>query len=97
LALIRSRLAHAIVYQSEFSRRWWENVYGPTRVSSSVVHNGVDLNIYSPQGPQGRPDDLCRVLLVEGSLMGGYELGLEAAVELARRLSDRLQVSYNRG
>jgi glycosyltransferase involved in cell wall biosynthesis len=35
--------------------------------------------------------------MVEGSLMGGYEIGLEAAVELARRLADRLQLSYIRG
>ena len=37
LAIIRSRLAQHIVYQSEFSRSWWERVYGPTRVPCSVV------------------------------------------------------------
>jgi glycosyltransferase involved in cell wall biosynthesis len=95
LALIRSRLAHAIVYQSQFSRSWWERVRGPAPVVSRVIYNGVDLDIYTPQGSQDRPDGCCRILLVEGSLMGGYEMGLEAAVELAARLADKLQISYN--
>jgi glycosyltransferase involved in cell wall biosynthesis len=90
LSLIRSRLAHHIVYQSRFSRDWWERVYGPVPASSSVVYNGVDLSAYTPEGPHARPGDRCRILLVEGSLMGGYELGLEAAFRLAQGLAERL-------
>ena len=44
-----------------------------------IVSNGVDLAQYSPQGPGERPSDRFRILMVEGSLMGGYEQGLEAA------------------
>jgi glycosyltransferase involved in cell wall biosynthesis len=87
LSTIRSRLADHIVYQSEFARRWWERVYGPTRVPSSVIYNGVDLNTYTPDGPSSRPDDRYRLLLVEGSLGGGYEMGLETAVQLAETLA----------
>jgi glycosyltransferase involved in cell wall biosynthesis len=87
LATIRSRLADAIVYQSEFARRWWERTYGPTKVPSSVIYNGVDLEGYTPGGPSNRPDDRCRLLLVEGSLGGGYEMGLETAVQLANTLA----------
>jgi glycosyltransferase involved in cell wall biosynthesis len=86
LATIRSRMADHIVYQSEFARRWWEQVYGPTRVPCSVIYNGVDLNNYSPEGPSSRPKDRYRLLLVEGSLGGGYEMGLETAVHLAESL-----------
>lgn len=86
LATIRSRLADHIVYQSEFARQWWERKYGPTRVPSSVIYNGVDLNIYTPEGTSSRPDDRYRLLLVEGSLGGGYEIGLETAVQLAENL-----------
>jgi glycosyltransferase involved in cell wall biosynthesis len=91
LSFIRSRLAHHIVYQSQFSQQWWERVYGTAPGSASVVYNGVDLSIYTPDGPQERPPDRCRLLLVEGSLMGGYELGLEAAARLAGGLAQRLQ------
>jgi glycosyltransferase involved in cell wall biosynthesis len=91
LSLIRSRLAHHIVYQSRFSQGWWERVYGTAPGTASVVYNGVDLSIYTPDGPQERPSDRCRLLLVEGSLMGGYELGLEAAARLAAGLAQRLQ------
>ena len=87
LRTIRARLADHIVYQSEFARRWWERIYGPARVPSSVIHNGVDLNVYTPEGPSNRPEDRYRLLLVEGSLGGGYEMGLETAVELAQTLS----------
>jgi glycosyltransferase involved in cell wall biosynthesis len=83
LRLIRARLASQIVYQSEFSRSWWERQHGPTPVACQVIYNGVDLNVYSPAGAQSPPGDRWRVLMVEGSLMGGYEQGLEAAAACA--------------
>jgi glycosyltransferase involved in cell wall biosynthesis len=43
--------------------------------------------------PHDRPLDCFRLLLVEGSLMGGYELGLEAAVQLGKGLVERLKAS----
>lgn len=86
LSLIRGRLATRIVYQSKFTRGWWERVYGATRVPCSVVYNGVDLAQYSPQGAHERPADRSRILLVEGSLGGGYEMGLDTAIGLAERL-----------
>jgi glycosyltransferase involved in cell wall biosynthesis len=94
LAFIRSRIADGIVYQSEFARGWWERVYGARPGPWRVVHNAVDLSIYTPHGEHERPANVLRLLLVEGSLMGGYELGLEHAVGLAERLSQahRLKV-----
>lgn len=91
LSFIRSRLADGIVYQSDFAREWWEGVHGVTPVPSTVIHNGVDLAIYSPRGAHKRPKERFRVLLVEGSLMGGYEIGLETAITLV----DRLNASYS--
>jgi glycosyltransferase involved in cell wall biosynthesis len=87
LALIRSRLASRLVYQSEFARRWWERVHGTLPVENQVIYNGVDLNSYSPTGAGAPPLDRCRLLMVEGSLMGGYEQGLQAAVDLSVRLA----------
>lgn len=95
LAFIRARLADFIVYQSEFSRRWWERVRGPSLASNSVVYNGVDLAEFSPQGAHERPGGRCRVLLVEASLMGGYESGLETAVDLADYLAQRLKAAHS--
>jgi len=92
LSFIRSRLAHAIVYQSQFSRQWWERRHGSLTAPCSVVHNGVDLDVFSPHGPSDPPAEGYRLLLVEGSLMGGYEQGLEAAEALAYRLSTRHQI-----
>ncbi len=40
-------------------------------------------------GPQERPSDRFRLLLVEGSLQGGYETGLETAIGLAGLLADK--------
>jgi glycosyltransferase involved in cell wall biosynthesis len=87
LALIRSRLASRVVYQSEFARRWWERLHGRLPVENRVIHNGVDLNSYSPTGAGSPPADCWRLLMVEGSLMGGYEQGLQAAVDLSIRLA----------
>lgn len=88
LSLIRRRVATHIVYQSQFSKTWWEDWYGPTRTSSRVIHNGVDLAIYSPNGPQQRPSERIRLLLVEGSLGGGYDMGLDNALRLAETLQE---------
>lgn len=96
LSLIRARLADYIVYQSEFSQRWWERERGPTPVPSSVVYNGVDLARFSPQGEGGRPAKRWRLLMVEGSLMGGYEVGLKSGVDLARQLAARANDSHSR-
>jgi glycosyltransferase involved in cell wall biosynthesis len=92
LALLRKRIATHVVYQSQFVRGWWERVHGSTSASDSVIYNGVDLSVYTPAGPGNPPKEFTRLLLVEGSLMGGYEQGLEAAVGLAQRLAQRGEI-----
>ncbi|NCP86124.1 glycosyltransferase family 4 protein [bacterium] len=81
LAFIRRFLADEIIYQSEFSRRWWNGWYGELKTPFAVRHNGVDLNIYRPSEQVESP--VYRLLVVEGAFGGGYEGGLENAVRLA--------------
>lgn len=88
LSTIRSRLAEQIVYQSQFSQSWWERVHGPTRQPHTVIYNGVNLEQYNPAGPHDRPADCYRLLMVEGSLMGGYESGLQTGIQLAESLEN---------
>lgn len=88
LSWIRSHLADRIVYQSHFARDWWERVHGPSPVPLRVVYNGVDLSRYTPLGYDNRPQNGFRVLMVEGNLGGGYEMGLDAGIQLAQRLAD---------
>jgi glycosyltransferase involved in cell wall biosynthesis len=87
LRIIRSRLASRIVYQSEFVRGWWEREHGAIAVPNRVIYNGVDLLSYSPDGNEHPPQDRWRLLMVEGSLMGGYEQGLQVGVQLLERLT----------
>ena len=88
LKLIRTRLADSIVYQSKFAQGWWERVYGSTDADHTVIYNGVDLDTFSPYGKRNLPEDRVRILMVEGSLMGGYEIGLESAAKLVVGLGD---------
>lgn len=92
LSFIRKRLVDHILYQSEFSKNWWQAWYRPAPVPSTVVYNGVDLQQYSPAGSHQRPTDRFRLLLVEGSLGGGYDVGVKNAVQLAERLAARFPV-----
>ncbi len=101
LSLIRSRIATHILYQSEFCHRWWEEWYGKVEAGFSVVHNGADLEEFHPAegsmagtatttGGALRDDakgGRCRLLVVEGSLGGGYDMGLDNAVRLAETLA----------
>lgn len=89
LSLIRSRITTRILYQSEFTRRWWNDWYGKPSKPASVVHNGVDLAEYTPEGPGIPPAERFRLLVVEGSLGGGYDMGLDNAVQLARILHEK--------
>jgi glycosyltransferase involved in cell wall biosynthesis len=89
LSFIRRNIATKIIYQSEFSRNWWEERYGKTRVPSVVIHNGIDLDKYSVGQDGILPYPPYRLLLVEGNLDGGYDMGLDNAIELAETLKEK--------
>jgi glycosyltransferase involved in cell wall biosynthesis len=89
LAYIRGRIATGVIYQSHFAKEWWEDWYRRTRVLSRVVHNGVDLDTYTVEGPHSRPTETFRLLVVEGSHGGGYDMGLDNAVRMAEILQQR--------
>jgi glycosyltransferase involved in cell wall biosynthesis len=89
LAWIRSK-ADRIVYQSDFSRNWWERVYGKLAVPQTVIYNGVDLDRFSPINAN-LPTDLYRILLVEGHLGGGYEQGLITGIQMVHLLNQRME------
>lgn len=82
-------MADQIVYQSNFTQGWWNRVYGETKIPGRVIYNGVNLDIFNPQGAGSPPTDRTRILLVEGNLGGGYEGGLDSAVQMAKLLSKR--------
>lgn len=88
LAFIRKRIATKIVYQSEFSKNWWEAWYGKIPAPAIVLHNGIDLNLYSARQDNARQPPY-RLLIVEGNLGGGYDMGLDNAVALTETLKEK--------
>jgi glycosyltransferase involved in cell wall biosynthesis len=64
----------------------FQQVSSPSR----VIYNAVDLSFFQPNGPGERPQDRYRILLVEGHLGGGNEMGLHNAVALTRLLNQRM-------
>ena len=92
LSFIRRRLADHIIYQSEFTKHWWEDRYKPGRVPSTVILNGVDLVRYTPHGLHERPSGHYRLLVVEGSLAGGQNYGIYHAASLASALSKKYKM-----
>jgi len=92
LAYIRERIATRIVYQSEFVHDWWNRKYGAGPKNKRVIYNGVDLDLFHPE-ETNHPSDRVSILMVEGNLQGGYELGIENAVGFAEELrSERNEV-----
>lgn len=87
LSTTRRTLTDAVVYQSNFARNWWQTVYGGVRAPGRVIYNGVNLNLFTPEGPEKPPEDHFRVLMVEGHMTGGYETGLESGVALVEQLN----------
>jgi len=93
LAFTRNNIADRVVYQSDFIRRWWEDWYGVARVPGDVILNGVDLETFAPVGRNAIPSyPPYRLLVVEGSLAGGLDTGLQAAIRLAEILSENFSV-----
>jgi len=84
---VRKKFADQIIYQSNFAQKWWEDWYGIMPAPASVIFNGVDLQVYNPEGDRDLSKERFRLLVVEGSLGGGYDLGLENAVALAETIS----------
>jgi glycosyltransferase involved in cell wall biosynthesis len=95
LSFIRRRLADKVIYQSSFINHWWDDWYRPSKVPSSVIINGVNLNQYTPNGLHERPSMHHRLLIVEGSMAGGLNSGLFHAVELTNQLSRKSKVELN--
>jgi glycosyltransferase involved in cell wall biosynthesis len=91
LRLIRRRFSDGQVYQSQFSRVWWERVGGPGQRPAWVVYNGVPLDDYVPGSDDLRPSDRVRLAVIEGRLAGGYEIGLDWALGLAAGLARELK------
>lgn len=87
LRLVRDRFAQHVVYQSQFAREWWEQRHGSAPAQSSVVHNGVPLDRFTPQEPDAAPDESLRLLMVEANYAGGYEHGLPVGYALAAAIA----------
>lgn len=86
LRIIRGK-TDRIIYQSKFSRDWWQRVHGEVDARQVVIYNGVDTSLFTP-GIADLPADHTRLLMIEGHHGGGYEQGLQTGSALARRLSD---------
>ncbi len=89
ISYLRDRVVNKIVYQSEFVLKNWERVYGPAKVPHVVVHNGIDLDRYTPDGPHDRPVSPLKIALVEGGFGGGHQYGLETTVRLIEELKNK--------
>lgn len=83
------RMADRIIYQSRFAREWWERENGVLTKPQAIIHNGVDLELFSPP-PAARPKDRYRILMVEARHGNGYEQGLFTAVKLVKDLNGTL-------
>lgn len=91
LSTIRRSLADEIVYQSNFTQGWWNRVYGILSKPSRVILNGVELDVFTPKGPDNRPLERVRIQVTEGHLGGGHELGLRNAIRFAQALKPYLR------
>lgn len=90
LRFVRRR-ADVIVYQSRFAQDWWEREAGVAKGKAFVVHNGVPLDRYSPDGLEKPPKDHIKVAVIEGRFGGGYEVGLDWALQLAEGVGKALR------
>ena len=89
LSFTRRHWADVFVYQSIFTRDWWNTVHGSLPTPNTVIYNGVDLKEFFPSNNKKIGSEIIRLLVVEGNFKGGHERDLLNAVDLANALSDR--------
>ena len=65
VSFIRRYLSDHIVYQSDFVKNWWESKYRYIQKPSSIIHNGVDINKFTPGNINTTEIEL---LIVEGNI-----------------------------
>lgn len=92
---IRSRYASNIIYQSDFSRDFWNRVYGSKSSPNSVILNGVDLDQFSPPDSPKLDHDELNVIVVEGHIKNGLELGLDNVIQALNCYSKIAQKPVN--
>lgn len=94
IAWFRRFIATDIVYQSQFCKDHWNEVYGATPQRSALIYNGVDTAEFSPSAEtprrwvKGAP---VHILIAEGNLQHGSEVHLQQALQLANRLERETQ------
>jgi glycosyltransferase involved in cell wall biosynthesis len=88
---IRSRYANSIIYQSEFSRDFWNRTYGSKSSPNSVILNGVDLDQFCPIDSLKVDHDQLNVIVVEGHIKNGLELGLDNVIRALNSYSKQAQ------
>jgi len=86
IALIRRYVADRIVYQSAFVKNCWEKEYGLIGQTDEIIYNGVDLDLFSPQGPRYESSADIRIISVEGTQV--YP-GKSTAFLVAKEMRDR--------
>ena len=89
LRRVRDSVADAVIYQSRFVQEWWHRQHGLSSGTEHIIHNGVDLEHFSPGVEKRADSNVLRILMVEGNIGGGYELGLATAIDLLRHLQDK--------
>ena len=78
---IRNKFADKLIYQSTFTSNWWNRVYGEGRLPQTTIYNGVDLQRYQPLNNKTVQDSFLNVIVVEGHIKNGLELGLQNAID----------------
>lgn len=86
---IRKKFADKLIYQSAFTRNWWNREYGEVRVPQATIYNGVDLQRYHPLQDKPVQDSILNAIVVEGHIKNGLELGLQNAIAALEVFTER--------
>ena len=93
LRTIRDKIANKVIYQSQFSKYWWEKTFGVAQKPDAIIYNGIDLDTYIPKDIAG-PENFVRIITVEGHLKNGLELGLFNVARVVNFINKKKRVEW---
>ena len=85
---IRDHFADYVIYQSRFAEEWWRAKHGSPEVPSAVIYNGVNTDLFAPEGESAHESSGISLVSVEGNL-GYMQQGLMTPIDTWKRLASR--------
>ena len=67
IGILRRFFTDAVIYQSKFVKSCWEELYPNISADEYIIYNGVDVDLFNPEGKKHKTNSEITLVSVEGT------------------------------